>query len=177
MRSGPVPHTATVVPPASRTPWWAAASTPRAMPEISAAARDLHLYEAIQRGEAAPAGDAGAAPVDAEQITELEEELERLKTTRSVPMDAVAMGKVEPLASGDHRVTVVDVEGQESAWQTKFLVDASGRDTLLSGKRGWKHRNPKHASAAVFSHFRGSRRRAGEREGDMSIYWFEHVWV
>ena len=85
--------------------------------------------------------------------------------------------KVELLASGDHRVTVVDAAGQESTWQTKFLVDASGRDTFLSGKRGWKHRNPKHASAAVFSHFRGVKRRAGEREGDISIYWFEHGWV
>lgn len=91
--------------------------------------------------------------------------------------DETTVTNVERLASGDHRVTVVDREGQESTWLTKFLVDASGRDTFLSARHGWKHRNPKHASAAVFSHFSGVKRRAAEREGDISIYWFEHGWV
>lgn len=91
--------------------------------------------------------------------------------------EQMTVTKAERLESGDHRVTVVDGAGQESAWLTKFLVDASGRDTFLSGRHGWKQRNSKHASAAVFSHFRGVRRRAGEREGDISIYWFEHGWV
>ena len=91
--------------------------------------------------------------------------------------EEMTVTKVETLDSGEHRVTVVDAAGEESAWLTKFLVDASGRDTFLSGERGWKHRNPKHASAAVFSHFRGVKRRGGERAGDISIYWFEHGWV
>ena len=47
----------------------------------------------------------------------------------------------------------------------------------MSGKNQWKHRNPRHASAAVFAHYRGVKRRADEREGDISIYWFEHGWV
>ncbi|NIL94191.1 MAG: hydroxylase [Woeseiaceae bacterium] len=91
--------------------------------------------------------------------------------------DRNTVTKVEELGGGKHRVTSVDANGVESVWEPKFLVDASGRDTFLSGANGWKQRNPQHASAAVFGHFRGVRRRADENEGDISIYWFEHGWV
>ena len=43
--------------------------------------------------------------------------------------------------------------GSEHQWQTRFLVDASGRDTVLANQFGIKRRNPQHASAAIFGHF------------------------
>jgi flavin-dependent dehydrogenase len=55
-------------------------------------------------------------------------------------------------------------------------VDASGRDTLLSGQFKLKQKNPHHASAAMFGHFRNVERRQGEYEGNISVYWFEHGW-
>ncbi|MGW8370078.1 MAG: NAD(P)/FAD-dependent oxidoreductase [Gammaproteobacteria bacterium] len=85
--------------------------------------------------------------------------------------------RVRSLADGTHEVTAVDSQGTETVWQPRFLVDASGRDTFLSSSRGWKTRNPKHASAAVFSHFRGVERRPGKDQGNISLYWFEHGWI
>jgi flavin-dependent dehydrogenase len=81
------------------------------------------------------------------------------------------------LDNGNHVVIAVDAAGQQICWETRFLVDASGRDTFMSASRGWKRRNPRHASAAVFAHFRGVERRSGDDQGNISIYWFEHGWI
>lgn len=73
-------------------------------------------------------------------------------------------------------VTVGDSEGRTQRWRGRFLVDASGRDTFLSHRLGLKTRNRRHNSAAMFGHFRGVRRHAGEAAGNISIYWFQHGW-
>lgn len=85
--------------------------------------------------------------------------------------------RVERMQNGNHKVMAVGASGEEHIWEARFLVDASGRDTFLSSSNGWKKRNPKHASAAVFAHFRGVRRRPGEDQGNISIYWFDHGWI
>src|SRR5262245_13670373 len=46
-------------------------------------------------------------------------------------------------------VTVAGAYG-ERQWRCRYLVDASGRDTLLAQKFGIKRRNRRHASAALF---------------------------
>lgn len=84
---------------------------------------------------------------------------------------------VERLDNGNHKVKAVDADGKERVWETRFLVDASGRDTFMSSRNGWKKRNPKHASAAVFAHYRGVKRREGEDQGNISLYWFDHGWI
>jgi len=84
---------------------------------------------------------------------------------------------VEDDERGRHTVMAVQGDGRQVCWETKFLVDASGRDTFMSRRHGWKRRNPRHASAAVFAHFRGIERRQGADQGNISIYWFEHGWV
>ncbi len=68
--------------------------------------------------------------------------------------------------------------GPESAleWRARFLVDASGRDTFLAGLFRIKEANPKHASVALYGHYEGAQRFAGEDEGNISIYWFDHGW-
>lgn len=81
------------------------------------------------------------------------------------------------LDNGSHEVDVEYDSGNTRTWETRFLVDASGRDTFLSGANGWKRRNPKHASAAIFGHFRAVVRRPGDDEGNISLYWFDHGWV
>jgi flavin-dependent dehydrogenase len=67
-------------------------------------------------------------------------------------------------------------DGQVKRIAAKFVVDASGRDTFLSNHFGMKHRNKKHNSAAIFGHFAGVKRLAGEHEGSISLFWFEHGW-
>jgi flavin-dependent dehydrogenase len=67
-------------------------------------------------------------------------------------------------------------DGTSQSWQARFLIDASGRDTFLGTRLKAKRRNTKHASAALYGHFRGARRYTDKRAGDISIYWFEHGW-
>jgi flavin-dependent dehydrogenase len=66
--------------------------------------------------------------------------------------------------------------GDVASWRARFLVDASGRDTFLATRFGIKRRNPKHNSAAIFGHFGGAQRYCDEREGHISVYWFDHGW-
>jgi flavin-dependent dehydrogenase len=73
-------------------------------------------------------------------------------------------------------LAVTDAEGQPVRVDARYLVDATGRDTFLAGKLGIKQRNQKHTSAALYSHFRGARRGAGESEGNIAIHWFAHGW-
>ncbi|MCW5633314.1 MAG: tryptophan 7-halogenase [Rubrivivax sp.] len=67
-------------------------------------------------------------------------------------------------------------DGTEKRYRSRFVVDASGRDTLLASRFGTKRRNPRHNSAALFGHFRGAKRLAGRLEGNISIFWFAHGW-
>ncbi len=69
-------------------------------------------------------------------------------------------------------------DGAEKRWRASYVVDASGRDTLLAGQQQSKARNPKHNSAAIFGHFRNATRLEGDKaEGNISIFWFEHGWI
>ncbi len=73
-------------------------------------------------------------------------------------------------------VGALDQEGAERKWQAKFVVDASGRDTLLANLSRTKRRNKKHNSAAIYGHFSGAARLPGKAEGNISLFWFEHGW-
>ena len=76
-------------------------------------------------------------------------------------------------------VITFDIEGQNAAAQirARYVIDASGRDTLLSKQRKLIRRNRKHQSAAIFGRFRDAGFRQGEDRGNISIYWFEHGWI
>jgi flavin-dependent dehydrogenase len=83
------------------------------------------------------------------------------------------------LASGTPfvRVDAVHEDGRPEAWNARFLIDASGRDTFLAGQLGAKRRTRKHNSAAMYAHFSGAHRYRDQRAGNISIYWFEHGWL
>ncbi len=91
--------------------------------------------------------------------------------------EGMKVTKVSTNTDGSHDVLAVDEDGDEHQWHARYLVDASGRDTFLSRANGWKLPNDKHASAAVFGHFRSVMRRPGDDQGNISIYWFEHGWI
>lgn len=74
------------------------------------------------------------------------------------------------------RVQAVDDQGRAQVWQARYVIDASGRDTLLARQFQCKRKNPHHQSAALFGHFTGVERRPGKDAGNISIYWFEHGW-
>jgi flavin-dependent dehydrogenase len=69
-----------------------------------------------------------------------------------------------------------DGAGGERSWRARFIIDASGRDTFLANKFRCKQKNPRHNSTALFGHFRNVERLEGKKEGNISIFWFEHGW-
>ena len=77
----------------------------------------------------------------------------------------------------DTRLSVRSDHGRNYEIQARYLVDASGRDTFLSSKKGLRRKNMEHQSAAIFGHFRGAQLRPGEDAGNISIYRFKHGWM
>jgi flavin-dependent dehydrogenase len=67
-------------------------------------------------------------------------------------------------------------DGTLMEWRAKFIVDASGRDTLIGNRLKIKRRNPDHNSSAMYGHFRNARRDCGDLEGNIIIFWFDHGW-
>jgi flavin-dependent dehydrogenase len=78
-----------------------------------------------------------------------------------------------------HEISGHETSGPAGAaeWRARFLVDASGRDTFLADLFRIKARNPRHASVALYGHYENAHRYAGEDEGNISIYWFDHGWI
>ncbi len=78
---------------------------------------------------------------------------------------------------GDDPVITASLAGGASRqWRARFVVDASGRDTLLASQLGVKERNPRNNSAAIFGHFTNARRLEGRDEGHITIVWFDQGW-
>lgn len=79
--------------------------------------------------------------------------------------------------NGRHRVTVEHPDGSITAIVCKYLIDASGQQTLLASQQKWRVRNKNHASAAMFAHFSGIQQNPGDRQGNISIYWIPAGWI
>ncbi|CAN5507915.1 NAD(P)/FAD-dependent oxidoreductase [soil metagenome] len=62
------------------------------------------------------------------------------------------------------------------SFRAKYVVDASGRDTLLANKLRSKLKNRAHNSSALYAHFTDVERLPGKMEGHISIFWFAHGW-
>lgn len=88
----------------------------------------------------------------------------RVREVEFLPNDAGALVRAE------------HDDGRSETWQCRFLVDASGRDTFLGNRFKAKQRNPKHNSSALYGHFSGAQRNTGDKEGHISLFWFEHGW-
>ena len=79
-------------------------------------------------------------------------------------------------ADGEPQVEARADDGAVRRWRAGFVVDASGRDTLLAQRLGFKTRNRRNDTAAIFGHFTGARRLPGKAEGNISIVWFDRGW-
>ena len=91
--------------------------------------------------------------------------------------EQVKVERIELDAAG--RPALVHAIGPAGAsrFAPRHVVDCSGRDAFLGSKLALKRRNPRHASAAVFSHYDGVRRREGRDAGNISIYRHAHGWA
>ena len=88
---------------------------------------------------------------------------------RDVAFDADGATVQAELTGADGRAT-------PKQWRARFVIDASGRDTLLGNQLKIKQKNPRHNSAALFGHFTGAERLPGKMAGNISICWFAHGW-
>lgn len=92
--------------------------------------------------------------------------------------ERVAVERVE--FGDDGRPALVHARGADGtalAVKPRYVVDASGRDTLLGGQLKLKRKNPLHQSAAIFSHFSGVARREGADAGNITVERFAHGWM
>ena len=90
-------------------------------------------------------------------------------------LEGARVHQVDVDAEGATVQAVLD-DGEKRSWRARFLVDASGRDTVLATKLKSRKKSTDHNSTALFGHFRNARRLEGKREGNISICWFEHGW-
>jgi flavin-dependent dehydrogenase len=122
----------------------------------------------------------GQSPAQAFEVRRSEFDqllFENCKAAGVRTLEETRVRQVELMKNRSHRVMASDADGNELEYESRFLVDASGRDTFMSSANGWKKRNRKHASAAIFGHFHGVTRRAGADQGNISLYWFEQGWI
>ena len=74
------------------------------------------------------------------------------------------------------RVTAVDAEGARRTWHARFVIDASGRDTVLAGKLGTKQPNKHNNTAAMFAHFEGVAPAREPDVGNITVHLFDGGW-
>ena len=121
----------------------------------------------------------GKTPPHAFQVKREEFDAMLFAHAREAGVDAREGIKVETVELGGIGAVTArarDADGRVFNVRARYLVDASGRDTLLANRLGFKQKNPKHQSAAIFAHFRGVTLREGEDAGNISIYNFAHGW-
>jgi len=85
--------------------------------------------------------------------------------------------KVELCETEPHKIHVSGPDQGSQIWKCRYVIDASGRDTLLATQEKWKFANPRHKSAAIFTHFSNVIPRPGDQAGNISIYWFDGGWI
>jgi flavin-dependent dehydrogenase len=96
-------------------------------------------------------------------------------------VDAREQHKVERVEFGaDGRPSIVharDANGAAFTVRPRYVVDASGRDTVFGNQLKLKKKNARHQSAAIFSHFTGVERREGADAGNITVQRFDHGWM
>ncbi|HEX5354222.1 MAG TPA: NAD(P)/FAD-dependent oxidoreductase [Rhodanobacteraceae bacterium] len=90
--------------------------------------------------------------------------------------ERVKVERVEFEASGI--TACIDVDGARSTLRARYLVDASGRNTLLGKQLKLIHRNRKHQSAAMFARYRDVACNPDDPDGNIiSINRFTYGWT
>jgi flavin-dependent dehydrogenase len=77
----------------------------------------------------------------------------------------------ELLMEGDRAVgvRVQGAGGGSETFRADAVIDASGRDTFLASKLGWKRRDPDLTKIAIFTYYRGAKRDPGLDEGATTV--------
>ena len=121
----------------------------------------------------------GSSPPHAFQVKREEFDQMLFENARASGVDAreqVVVESVQVDGVGKVVATARGADGTSFTVRADYLVDASGRDTLLGSTLKLKRKNDQHQSAAIFAHFEGVELRQGEDAGNISIYRFAHGW-
>jgi flavin-dependent dehydrogenase len=94
----------------------------------------------------------------------------------AVTLERMRVMEVSIDAQRGSRVMARDAEGRERVWQTRFVIDASGRDTVLAGQMQSKQRNRHNNTAALYGHFRGVTPCEGCDPGNITVHLLEQGW-
>ena len=75
------------------------------------------------------------------------------------------------------QVTVREEGGRTYTERARFFVDATGRDTFMGGRFGWKRSDDLvTTNVACFTHYEGVNRQPGADEGNITIILFDGGW-
>jgi flavin-dependent dehydrogenase len=121
----------------------------------------------------------GATPPHAFQVKREEFDAMLFAHAREGGVDAregIVVERVSVDGVGAVTAHATDDAGNTLTVHAKYLIDASGRDTLLGNALKLKRKNDAHQSAAIFAHYEGVEARPGEDAGNISIYNFAHGW-
>lgn len=109
------------------------------------------------------------------------EDMDRMlfEHARANGVDAREQTAVERVEFDDAGITAhIDAGGAQSTLRARYLVDASGRDTLLGKQLKLVERNDRHQSAAMFAHYRGVAYNPDDPGGNIiSVNRFAHGWA
>jgi len=79
--------------------------------------------------------------------------------------------------SNPNRLEVKNPDGEIAEWTCRYVLDASGQQSLISKQEKWRQPNSRHTAAAVFTHFSGVPLNDGDGAGDINVYWFDQGWM
>jgi flavin-dependent dehydrogenase len=121
----------------------------------------------------------GDTPPYAFQVVRGDMDRMLFRHARENGVDARERVKAERADFDDAGVTVhVDAEGAKSQLRARYVVDASGRDTVLGRQLKLVERSDKHQSAAMFAHYEGIGYNPDDPGGNIiSVNRFAHGWA
>ncbi|HEY4214596.1 MAG TPA: NAD(P)/FAD-dependent oxidoreductase [Steroidobacteraceae bacterium] len=122
----------------------------------------------------------GTSPPHAYQVWRQDFDKMLFDHARTTGADAREGHEVVAFEQPGSRCSLVDVrtdDGGTYRITAQYVMDATGRDALLSSRKRLRLKNKEHQSAAIFGHFRGARLRPGPDAGNISIYRFPHGWM
>lgn len=79
-------------------------------------------------------------------------------------------------ASNHWVVKATSAEKKSVTIRSTYLIDATGRDALVSKQYALKQKNLRHNASAVYGHYRNIPRDSGDREGNIAIYVVKQGW-
>jgi len=101
-----------------------------------------------------------------------------LKHARKMGVEVIEQAKVRDVEPGViPRVTWTDAAGDAHVTDAAYVIDASGRHSLLARKLGLLQKETLYCTASVFGHFKGISWPDGLPGGFINVYIIENGWV